>query len=292
MTTEEKAERYDKSFERAKEQLNDAKVFDYDNEQIAHDIRTTVYNIFPELKESKDDRIRKEMISWLKGFIGEEEGCGYTEDEIRERIAWLDKQGEHQPAWSEEDKGVLLESISVLQSSSHWVLADKLKSLKDRVGCEVNYTTTSEPVVRENKGNYGEISPNSEWSEEDESMRRHLMLILMELGLSRVKYSTVPKYHFDREIEWLCNLHPQPKEEWSKKDETIKLDWLKSLFPQKQWKPSDEQIKVCKEAFIKKAVEWLSRHFYDEEYQSMDNEGVWICADELIDDFKEYMKGE
>ena len=85
MTTEEKAERYDKSFERAKEQLNDAKVFDYDNEQIAHDIRTTVYNIFPELKESKDDRIRKEMISWLKGFIGEEEGCGYTEDEIRER---------------------------------------------------------------------------------------------------------------------------------------------------------------------------------------------------------------
>lgn len=132
----------------------------------------------------------------------------------------------------------------------------------------------------------------SAWSEEDESMRRHLTLILMELGVSRVKYSTVPKYHFDREIEWLCNLHPQPKEEWSKKDETIKLDWLKSLFPQKQWKPSDEQIKVCKEAFIKKAVEWLSRHFYDEEYQSMDNEGVWICADELIDDFKEYMKGE
>ena len=132
----------------------------------------------------------------------------------------------------------------------------------------------------------------SAWSEEDESMRRHLTLILMELGLSRVKYSTVPKYHFDREIEWLCNLHPQPKEEWSKKDETIKLDWLKSLFPQKQWKPSDEQIKVCKEAFIKKAVEWLSRHFYDEEYQYMDNEGVWICADELIDDFKEYMKGE
>ena len=49
---------------------------------------------------------------------------------------------------------------------------------------------------------------------------------------------------------------------------------------------------VSKDSFIEKAVEWLSMHFYDEEYQSMDNEGVWICADELINDFKEYMKGE
>lgn len=31
--------------------------------------------------------------------------------------------------WSKEDDGVLLESISILQNSSHWILADKLKSL-------------------------------------------------------------------------------------------------------------------------------------------------------------------
>lgn len=48
---------------------------------------------------------------------------------------------------------------------------------------------------------------------------------------------------------------------------------------------------VRKDAFTEKAVEWLSRHFYDEEYQSTDNEGTWICADELIQAFKEYMKG-
>lgn len=39
---------------------------------------------------------------------------------------------EHKTAWSKEDEGVLLESISVLQNSCHWVLADKLKSLKQR----------------------------------------------------------------------------------------------------------------------------------------------------------------
>ena len=57
-------------------------------------------------------------------------------------------------------------------------------------------------------------------------------------------------------------------------------------------KSKDSDIEyVRKDAFIEKAVEWLSRHFYDEEYQSTDNEGTWFCADELIQDFKEYMKG-
>lgn len=51
-------------------------------------------HFFPELKEDDDERIRKEMIIWLKGFIGEASGVGYTEDEIKERIAWLAKQGE------------------------------------------------------------------------------------------------------------------------------------------------------------------------------------------------------
>ena len=46
------------------------------------------------------------------------------------------------------------------------------------------------------------------------------------------------------------------------------------------------------DAFIEKATWWLSKHFYDEKYQSIDNEGTWIDADELIEDFKKYMKGE
>ena len=46
--------------------------------------------------------------------------------------------------------------------------------------------------------------------------------------------------------------------------------------------PDSDIEYVRKDAFIEKAVEWLSRHFYDEEYQCTDNEGTWICADELI----------
>lgn len=77
--------KYKEILERAKK-IHDTTVFDYD--------RVMMEDLFPELAESKDDRIKKEMISWLKSLIGEEEGFGYTEDEIRERIACLEKQGE------------------------------------------------------------------------------------------------------------------------------------------------------------------------------------------------------
>jgi hypothetical protein len=55
----------------------------------------------------------------------------------------------------------------------------------------------------------------------------------------------------------------------------------------------DNEVEYTRtDAFIEKAVWWLSKHFYDEEYQSKDNEGTWICADEMIEDFKKYMEGE
>lgn len=58
-------------------------------------------------------------------------------------------------------------------------------------------------------------------------------------------------------------------------------------------KSKDSDIEyVRKDAFIEKAVEWLSRHFYDECYQFYDNDGMWIDADSMIEDFKNYMKGE
>lgn len=60
-------------------------------------LKATLERIFPELIESEDERIRKDMIIWLKGFIGEASGVGYTEDEIKERIAYLEKQGKKKP---------------------------------------------------------------------------------------------------------------------------------------------------------------------------------------------------
>lgn len=80
-------------------------------------------------------------------------------------------------------------------------------------------------------------------------------------------------------------------------NETFVHEWSATKFRKYFSREIAENIEytrtdACADAFIEKAVEWLSRHFYDEEYQSTDNEGTWICADELIKDFKKYMKGE
>ena len=80
---QEKANAYDKA-------LKEASIAYKDGDK---HLKATLGKIFPELIKSEDERIRKDMITWLKGFIGEESGVGYTEDEIKERIAWLKNRG-------------------------------------------------------------------------------------------------------------------------------------------------------------------------------------------------------
>lgn len=50
-------------------------------------IKGFIYHIFPELKESKDERIRKELIEFIKRRA--RRGCYYDYDKW---IAWLEKQ--------------------------------------------------------------------------------------------------------------------------------------------------------------------------------------------------------
>ena len=59
--------------------------------------RYVLESLFPELKESEDERIRKALIKFHKSTIDVD---GIKGEDI---IAWLEKQGEQNPAWSEED---------------------------------------------------------------------------------------------------------------------------------------------------------------------------------------------
>lgn len=190
-------------------------------------VRESIERIFPQLKEPGGEKIRKALMNFFDGWGDKIWDSGIKYSEV---VAWLQKQGDQKPAWSEEDKGVLLESISVLQSSSYWVLADKLKSLKDRVGCEVNCTTTSEPVVRGNKGNYGGISLNSEWSEDDEEKFRDVIR-LIEQGAPVQSM----RDHYNN---WLKSL----KDRVGNFDDGYKVGF--SAAKHNQWKPNDEQMKI------------------------------------------------
>lgn len=81
MTIEEKAKAYDEAIEIAKE---------INNEQRAQPFNVMT-RVFPELKESDDERIRKEMIFY---FTEEIPQCSIQEhsDKMREFISWLKRQ--------------------------------------------------------------------------------------------------------------------------------------------------------------------------------------------------------
>ena len=84
--------------------------------------------VFPELKESEDERIRKELIEFLTHSSGV---SGFI---CKRWIAYLEKQKEQKPAeWSEEDKTHLCWIIECFDSWKYQVpeFADQYQSAID-----------------------------------------------------------------------------------------------------------------------------------------------------------------
>ena len=80
MTQEEKAKRYDEVLKRAKQLLETPVAYD----------RFTIEKIFHELKESEDERIRKEIIEFLQLPLP----LFVCKQNYEKWVAWLEKQGE------------------------------------------------------------------------------------------------------------------------------------------------------------------------------------------------------
>ena len=76
-------EKYEQALKRAKALLEDMDKKEY------FASKADIENIFPELKESEDERIKKAIIRILKGEIG------YTsKEDIDKYVTWLEKQGD------------------------------------------------------------------------------------------------------------------------------------------------------------------------------------------------------
>lgn len=83
---------YEKAYKEALERARDL----HDNHPLGQpQTWTTCEKIFPELRESEDERIRKEIIQSIKDNM-----CVIHKDKC---LSWLEKQGE-QHSWSEEDE--------------------------------------------------------------------------------------------------------------------------------------------------------------------------------------------
>ena len=165
MTQEEKAKAYDEAIQKLRGMMPNWERLSYNGKTFLQDL----IHIFPELKESEDEKIRKEILD----YIDKATGC-------KRWIAWLEKQGEQEPnvcdgcnnvkgciacvdgsewahieelnpAWSEEDKDFMYDTLS------------NLTELKDRYG--------------EGYGNVGKcigwlksLRPQNTWKPSEEQM--------------------------------------------------------------------------------------------------------------------------
>jgi len=106
LSIEEKARAYD-------EALKEAVVAHKDEDR---HLKATLERIFPKLKESEDERIRKEIITLLKDIEEDDDYCGTKC--IKDYIAWLEKQGEKPIGIrSRHATGKLAEIIKNIESS-------------------------------------------------------------------------------------------------------------------------------------------------------------------------------
>lgn len=163
-------------------------------------------DIFPELVESEDESIRKELIDFVcSRLAGFELGNRF--------VTWIKKQKPVE--WSEEDVRKLNIAIySLLRPSEAYT-----KSEREQVVCWLKSFFPQ---------------PKQEWSKEDIEMIDYLIRCC------------------ETEHEELCNDKYGHQDIVSdlKRNCRKKWDWLESLknkvVPQKQWKPTEEQMKELK----------------------------------------------
>lgn len=122
MTQEEKAKAYDEALLIAKSKIKNNK----DHVLYEND----VIEIFPELKESEDEKIRKDLIQWIDEFPDTIWRGHYKKDVID----WLEKQGEQKPTWGEDDEKMVKDIIAAIDSLYYHGMVNWLKSLKERIG--------------------------------------------------------------------------------------------------------------------------------------------------------------
>lgn len=225
------------------------------------DQRYVLESLFPELAEIEDVRIKKEIIAYIK-----------TGTYHKDWIAWLEKQGnlttELQKTYVEIGRLVkencYLKEKQGEQKFVEWSEVDNI--IVEGICLALEYSNESGKKIEKYENWLHSIKdrvhPKQEWSEEDIKMFVNIKACLRNANKD-----------YSREIDWLKSLKPQPKNKWSEEDEEIyrkcicamrasacgfpeeekfveQVDnWLKSLRHQKQWKPTEEQIKTCKEVY-------------------------------------------
>ena len=173
MTDKEKAKAYDEAIKRAKQLYVDGMP------QIS---RNTTEYIFPELKESEDERIREEIID----FIYDKTNTYELREKSNSWLAWLEKQGKHQPA----DKMQVSKELYEYIRNTCACIDDALSS--ESLTDINNYLSMAEHSANSAFNMIEKHSGITELSEEEQN--RFAKGILTRCALSFIDYLDTHKY--------------------------------------------------------------------------------------------------
>ena len=197
-------------------------------------LKAAIETIFPELRESEDERIRK----WIVDVIS----YHFDEEMKKSALAWLEKQKEHRNNSDAPNEN----SWSGIISSS-----DKDKNLdeiaQDYVDGVKKYN--SEPTwdliqtavcYGHHLAEYKEQKP-VEWSDEDEES---LDSIIRRLDSLLDGADILEKTNIVGEIAFLKSLRQQPKVEWSEEDKKM-IKSISNSICGNDWRTKEEKDKMC-----------------------------------------------
>jgi hypothetical protein len=192
MTTIDYKEKYEQAMERARQ---------FFKKPYLEDSAGIVGYIFPELAESKDERIRKRLVEYFEGYYD-----GFATDrnhvnvhweglEVKEVLAWLEKQGKTSP---------------ILSNSSNIGKVEQ-KPAEDRyMEGYLNGINDASKTLK-----------SAGWSEED---KIRLDRICKTLWKNR-KGDTDEIFQQEQDVDWLKSLkdrvQPQSQPTWSEEDEEM-----------------------------------------------------------------------
>ena len=249
MTVEEKAKAYDEAIKVAKSKIKN------DKDHVLYEEDIT--DIFPELAESEDERVRKALISFLKSpFVSE----NITDEKVTPWIAWLEKQGKINP--SEDELEAL--RIAAYEPYKNW--NEKLQSLYEKLIHCKRY---------ENR---------FEWSEEDELHIKELERLVKQVWAIAEHENDKESIHKMSDLSFfLKTLKPQPQpKEWSEEDEERLSD---AIFFVREYQIPTRDKRLLNAA--KETEDWL-RTFKDKVQSKQDwSEEDERCLTNAIDACKQ-----
>lgn len=171
----------------------------YNDQSTTKKEKVLLETLFPELKESEDEKIRKALIHALKNLDKDHCDIIYLDGfSIQQCIDWLEKQGKQKPYPETLDKAIELYYYSYGNGKGGFDNLS-LEKFKD--------------IIKTFVEDYGN---KTAWSDEDYNMI------------------------------YCCTSAIWAADYYSHEDKEKMENWLESLKPQPQWKPTEEQLHCFK----------------------------------------------